>query len=161
MPICEPLIILIPVLLFAVFVTHALSTTSEEGDHSTAGHCLIAVPVSLCLARGDSVAKAHLAVHPRTQRVPVFASITHDVSACDQDWWWVLVNWGTLIPLVRRRALTKANITNHWRLFLSDLRIIKLSLIHHTLIRTVLLRSNLIKQVLSFFFVHFSRQKSS
>lgn len=74
-PVCKSLIILITILLFAVLIAHSFSATFEEGDDSTASHCLVTIPVSLLLARRDSVPQFHLAVHAWSEGVSVLASI--------------------------------------------------------------------------------------
>ena len=63
MPVREPLVILIAILLVAVPIAHDLPAASEQCAYTAASHCLVAIPVALSVTDSGSVIEDHLAVH--------------------------------------------------------------------------------------------------
>ena len=102
MPISEPLIVLVSISLFAMLIAHFLAATFEKHKsvHSTHSHFLIAVPVALSKAGSNTICQEHLAVHPRSQWIPILSSISRNVSTLNKNGCWVFM-YNLLIPLKR------------------------------------------------------------
>ena len=90
MPVCQSLIVLVSVLLCAMLVAHYSSASSVKSVKTAAGHCLVAIPVSLSITR-FSIFQTNLAVHSWAQRISVLSSEPVHVSRSNNDWLWVLM----------------------------------------------------------------------
>ena len=113
MPVGEPLIILIAVLLVAMPVTHDLPTSPEQRLHSAARHGLVAVPVALGVANSCSVIENHLTVHTWAERVSILSTNSVHVTTRDHDWLRVLMeNAGSRWSKVR--VVCRGVMGDHW-----------------------------------------------
>lgn len=123
MPISQPLVLLITILLLTMSITHDLSASSEKSIGSTARHRLIAIPISLSLADRNAISQHYLTVVSWTEWISVFTASTCEISRTNNDGFRIFVNNSTVAgSLIRDSFLVSSSGWNHVLCYVRHLR---------------------------------------